>query len=208
MTWKISVTLAVLYVVAVILIAHLFVPPPYDWARNTVSDLAAQRLPYQWIMQAGFIGFGLLLNIGFAQKFIAAGKMIYTDVPVMLYGLAVLLSGFFSTAPFIDGVSYSAQESDLHSLFATAAGMCFVLGIFITLIKAPTPAARWLHLVFLVLVMGASVLFGLSENGAIPIGKGIAQRALYLVSFCWLLLGQSRSLGEHHGTGMAVARTS
>ena len=30
--------------------------------------------------------------------------------------------------------------------------------------------------------------FGLSESGTIPIGKGIVQRSLYLVSFIWLAM--------------------
>jgi hypothetical protein len=141
-------------------------------------------------MQAGFIGFGLLLNLGFAQKFIAAQKVSYPDLLIMLYGLAILFSGIFSTAPFIQGVSYSVQESNLHSFFATTAGISFSLGIFYRLVTAPTPSEKWLHTIFLVLVMGTSLLFGLSENGLLPVAKGIVQRSLYLVSFIWLFLSQ------------------
>jgi len=181
---------SIFFFVAVIVLAHFFTPPEYNWTQNTVSDLAAQGMKYQWIMQVGFIGFGLLLNLGFAQKFIAAQKVSYPDLLVMLYGLAILLSGFFSTAPFIQGVNYSAQESNLHSFFATAAGISFSLGIFYRLFTAATPAEKWQHAIFLVLVMGTSLLFGLSENGTLPVAKGIVQRSLYLVSFLWLFLSQ------------------
>ncbi len=173
-----------------ILIAHFYIPPEYNWTQNTVSDLSAQGLKYQWIMQAGFIGFGLLLNLGFIQKFIAAQKVSYPDLFIMVYGLAILLSGFFSTAPFIKGVSYSLQESNLHSLFATAAGISFSVGILYRLVMAPTPGEKWLHFIFLIAVMGISFLFGLSENGVLPVAKGIVQRSLYLVSFIWLFLSQ------------------
>jgi hypothetical membrane protein len=177
---------SILFFVVVIVLAHFFTPPEYNWTQNTVSDLAAQGMKYQWMMQAGFIGFGLLLNLGFVQKFIAAQKVSYPDLLIMLYGLAILLSGFFSTAPFIPGVSYSAQESNLHSVFATTAGIAFSLGILYRLVTAPTPAEKWQHALFLVLVMGTSLLFGLSESEIIPVAKGIVQRLLYLVSFLWL----------------------
>jgi hypothetical membrane protein len=184
------VIIAVLYFVAVIVLAHFFAPSEYRWTQNTVSDLAAQGLKNQWIMQAGFIGFGLLLNIGFVQKFIVAQKVSYPDILIMSYGLAILLSGFFSTEPFIKGVSFSAQQSSLHSTFATAAGISFSLGILYRLIIAPSPGEKWMHAIFLVLVMGTSLLFGLSENGILPVAKGIVQRSLYLVSFIWLVISQ------------------
>ncbi len=184
------------YFVAIIIVAHFFVPPEYHWAHNTVSDLAAQGLHYQWIMQLGFIGFGLLLNVGLISKSVSAKKIFYPDVLIMLYGLAVLLSGFFSAAPFLEGVSYSIQEDKLHSLFAQAAGVFFSLGILAYLITSPDPKEKLFHTVFLILVMGTSMLFGLEENGVIHIDRGLIQRTLYLVSFIWLLVSQYWSFGK------------
>lgn len=181
---------SIIYFIAVIVIAHFLVPPEYHWTQNTVSDLSAQGLKFQWVMQVGFIGFGLLLNVGFIQKFIAAQRVSFPDLLIMLYGLAILFSGIFSTAPFITGVSFSAQESSLHSIFATAAGISFSLGILYRLVTAPTPGEKWLHGVFLILVMGTSFLFGLSENAILPLAKGLVQRSLYLVSFIWLFISQ------------------
>lgn len=190
-----TIYLSIGYFIAVILVAHFFAPPEYVWTQNTVSDLAAQGLPHQWIMQGGFIGFGVLLNLGFIQKFIVARKVIYADVPLMLYGLAVLVTGFFSTMPFIAGIAYSAQESGLHSLFAQLAGGFFILGILYRLVLAPTIQEKWFHAVFFILVMGTSLGFGLSENGMLALGKGIIQKTMYAVSFIWLLLSQ-RQVGD------------
>jgi len=187
-----TITFSIIYFVGVIILSHFFVPSEYVWTQNTVSDLAAQGLPNQWIMQAGFIGFGLLLNLGFVQKFIAARKVIYSDISIMIYGLAVLVTGFFSTKPFIAGVDFSAQESDLHSLFAQIAGVFFIVGILYRLVIAPTSNEKWLHAIFLLLVIGTSLAFGLSENGIIPLGKGLIQKTMYLVSFIWLILSQRK----------------
>lgn len=182
------IKLAVVYFIAVIALAHFFTPPEYHWTQNTISDLAAQGLKNQWIMQAGFIGFGLLLNLGFILKFIAAQKITYPDLLIMFYGLAIVVTGFFSTEPFLQGARFSAQESSIHSIFATAAGVSLSLGIGYRLLTAAGAGERWQHGVFLALVMGISLLFGLSENGMLPAAKGIVQRMLYLVSFIWMFV--------------------
>ncbi|MCP4422231.1 MAG: DUF998 domain-containing protein [Chloroflexi bacterium] len=187
-----TVPFSVFYFVAVIIIAHFFVPTEYHWSQHTISDLAAQGLKYQWIMQAGFIGFGLLLNIGLISKFIATKRLFYPDVLIMLYGLAVLLSGFFSAAPFLEEVAYSVQEDNLHSLFAQAAGVFFSVGILAYLLFTSDPQEKLIHTIFLILVIGTSIIFGLEENGIIHLGRGLIQRILYLVSFIWLLLSQYR----------------
>ena len=184
------VVFSVVYFVVVILLAHFFVPPGYHWAQNTVSELASQGHKHKWIMQAGFIGFGMLLNIGIISKFTAAKKVIYPDVLIMLYGTAILLSGFFCAEPIDKSISYSLTEARLHSIFAFVAGISFSLSILWYFIVSSHPYERWFHLVFLALTLGSSILFGLSENGIVGIGKGVIQRILYITSFTWLLAGQ------------------
>ena len=165
-------------------------PAEYHWLQHTISDLAAQGLQHQRIMQLGFIGFGLLLNIGIISKLIATNEIFYPDVLIMLYGLSVLLSGFFSAAPFLEGVSYSIKQAKLHSIFAQAAGVFFSAGILFYLLFSSDPQEKIIHTIFLILVIGTSMAFGLEENGVIHLGRGLIQRILYLVSFIWLLISQ------------------
>jgi hypothetical membrane protein len=186
---------AVTYFVVVIITAHFFMPEAYHWTQHTISELAAQGLPHQWVMQTGFIGFGLLINLAFIQKFRRQKRIIGQDLLIMLYGTAVLLSGIYSTAPFLDGVVYSQSEADLHSLFAQIAGFSFSIAIFIYAVRGGSNG-RYGHSLFFLLVIGFSAGFGLSENGSIPIGRGLMQRLLYLVSFIWLLSSQYQSTTE------------
>jgi hypothetical membrane protein len=187
----IVIDLSVFYFVAVILLAQWLAPGEYRWTQNTVSELASQGVKNQWLMRAGFIGFGMLLTLGYIQKFTGAQRVALPDLLIVAYGLAILLAGFFSAAPYSAGVSYSVRESRLHSLFASVAGVCFSAGIFLQFLAAPTLAERWQHGVFLFLVTGVSLAFGLAENGTLALGKGIVQRILYLVSFAWLLVSQA-----------------
>ncbi len=180
------ILISIIYFIAVIIIAHFFAPPGYVWTRHTISELASQGHANKWIMQTGFIGFGLLLAGGLAWKFFTLGRINYPDLLIMVYGLAILITGIFCAAPIDSSLSFSANDARLHSLFATIAGFALVGGILWYLIISPDK--RGVHLTFLVLITGISMLFGLSESGTIPIGKGIIQRGLYLVSFIWLAL--------------------
>jgi hypothetical membrane protein len=178
--------IAVYTFLAVIVVAHLTPPPGYSWVDNTISDLASQGHRYKWIMQAGFIAYGLLLGVGVVWKSYSLGKINYPDLPILLYGLSVLVTGIYCTAPIDGSLSYSVRESQVHTIFATVAGFCLVAGILWHMIV--TPERRSYHFAFLLLVTLISMLFGLGESGTLPVGKGIVQRALYLVSFAWLVL--------------------
>jgi hypothetical membrane protein len=177
---------AILYFMGVIILAHFFAPPGYVWTKNTISDLGSQGHTHKWIMQAGFIGLGILLAGGLVFKFQSLGRINPPDILVMAYGLSVLVTGFYCAQPIDPHLSYSVKEAQVHSLFATVAGIFIVAGVLWYLVTAPS---RWaFHLTFLVLIIAISAMFGMSENGMIPLGKGIIQRALYLSAFIWLAL--------------------
>lgn len=185
--------IAVLYFIAVIVIAHFFVPPIYDWTQNTISDLAAQGHVYKWIMQLGFIGFGLILTAGVVHYFRQNTKR-YFLLFVAIYGLSVLVTGFFCAAAIDPSISYSVQEASVHSTFATVAGLAMSLGIFWQVVVSSNKRERWARLIFFVLVMGISGLFGLAENHILMLDKGIIQRALYLAGLTWLVYEERQIL--------------
>ena len=178
--------IAVTYFVVVIVLAHFFVPPIYDWTQNTISDLASQGHTYKWIMQAGFIGFGLLIAWGVASYF-SQNRRAYFLLFVAVYGLSILISGIFCAAPIDPSIPYSLRDSELHSMFATIAGISMSLGIFWQFAVSPNHRERWTRLTFFVLVIGISGLFGLAENHIFMLDKGIVQRILYLVGLAWLV---------------------
>jgi len=180
------ISIAVAYFIAVIVLAHFFVPPLYDWTQNTVSDLASQGHTYKWIMQTGFIGFGLLLTWGVIFHF-NKNRRVYFLLFVAVYGLSILMSGIFCTAPVDPSISYSVSESKLHSMFATIAGIAMSLGVFCQFVVSSNHRERWIRFAFFILVVGISGLFGLAENHILLLDKGIIQRILYLVGLTWLV---------------------
>ena len=183
----ITVDVAVIFFVAIIILAHFFAPIEYDWKLNTISDLGAQQYKNAWLMRMGFIGFGVLLSTALLWPFIITDEKNYSDLLIAIYALSILLSGFFSTAPFIETSTFSIGEDKWHSLFAQIAGIAFSFGILWHLLVYSNPNQKIVNFVFLLLVIGFSALVGLSKNELISIGFGLIQRGLYAVSFIWLL---------------------
>jgi hypothetical membrane protein len=166
----------VLFVLA-ILIAHIFSSNHYDWTKNTISDLGAQGYDRKLIMQIGFLIFGLILSAG-----IVINGLSWRNSPILIYGLCVGLTGIFCTKPFFTLDSYNVTQATIHSLLAQIAGVTFTLGILAHFFYAADKSEKWIHFVFFVLVIALSASFGLVKNY-----QGVSQRALYLISFIWLV---------------------
>lgn len=183
----ITTNLAIIFFLVIILLAHILAPTEYDWTLNTISDLGAQQYQNAWLMRFGLVGFGALLSGAVLLPFISSGKKNYSDILVVIYALSILMTGFFSTAPFLKGAAYSVTEDNLHSRLASVAGFAFSLAILWHLLAYSEQKYKTYHFLAFLLVMSFSVLVGLSKNDLLPIGMGLLQRGLYGVSFAWLL---------------------
>ena len=173
--------LSVVFIVLVILVAHIFVPEPYNWMHNTISELASQGYPNKWIMQIGFIGFGVLLSVGVLQNIRKERNYRFRQILLVIYAVGILFAGIFCTRSFVDGIPYSEIEARLHSFFASIAGFALSAAMLLYFLTDHS-RRRILHAISLVLVLGLSISFGLASSYA-----GIVQRILYLVGFIWLV---------------------
>jgi hypothetical protein len=177
-------------------------PGQYDFAGSglgtTRLQLAAEyhqrignpRAPSSMDHATGLHRIWLLVNLSLLVKTWTHQQIFWPDGWLMVYGSAISLSGIFCTAPIDNTVRYDSREAGWHSKCALMAGIAFSLCIFGYLMLSPVPLTKRVHLVFLVLVMGFSAVFGAAERQSIPIGRGIVQRLLYFTSFLWLLIGQ------------------
>lgn len=167
---------AVIFFVVTIVLAHFLADSNYKVQTNTISDLGAQGYSKGFVMQSGLFLFGVMLAVS-----VLINGVTILNAPILLYALCIAVTGVFSTKPFFGNDSYSVTQANLHSAFAQAAGILFCTAIAIQIYFEISLKVRLMHFVFLLLVLGMSVLFGVSKNYG-----GIFQRILYTVSFYWL----------------------
>jgi len=193
--------LAIAYILLFIVIAHIVVGEQYVWYQHSISQLAGQEYAQAWIMRAGFVGFGILVQIVGIGRIRATGRIWFRELALMAYGLCILASGFFSAAPFIEGVAYSEQEAQLHTLFATAGGWALTAGMLLYMLTETLNSRRPVHAAALVLTMGVSAAFF-----TLPTVSGALQYLLWVVGFSWLAyLG---SVTTFYPTGVEVPKTA
>lgn len=173
---------ATLFFILIIFVAQQAAPETYHWTQNTVSELASQGYKNKWIMQLGFIGFGILLTITATMNLNKKVLSWLREIPLAVYALCILFSGVFCTAPFLDTISYSQREAQLHSIGATVAGIAFSAALIAHMFTDSSMTRKWIHLATLLFVIGISLFFGMSSTN-----EGIIQRLLYSVSFIWLI---------------------
>jgi hypothetical membrane protein len=173
---------AVIYILIALIAAHFLVDDSYQWQVNSISQLGAQAYDKAWIIRSGFIGFGIIILLAGISRIKMNKGYWFREIPIMVYGFAILLSGIFSAEPFLEEVPYSTQEAHLHGVFATVAGFALTIAILMFTFTDVPNIKRIGHFTALVLVTVFSLLFGMLPNFA-----GIMQRLLWIVGFTWLL---------------------
>jgi hypothetical protein len=106
----------------------------------------------------------------------------YTEIPLLVYAGLVAASGIFCTGPFAQIEEYSERDDRLHSFFAQIGGVFFTPTILLKGLVAETLTLAVPDILFLIL----ATLTALFYSRAKPSMKGIAQRAMWVVSFIWL----------------------
>jgi len=173
---------AVLYILVAIIIAQILIPETYDWVTNSISQLGAQDYDQAWIMQAGFIGFGLILAFGIVKRLIKKQASWQSDVPLLIYTIAIIFTGVFQAKPFSASDDYSIQEAKIHSGFAISAGLALSLSMFVYIFISKSQIEKVWHWIFMFLIMIFSMLFFMVKEY-----DGVIQRILMLIGFIWLV---------------------
>ena len=173
-------TFAAGFFTAIILVAHAIAPAPYSWTVYSISHLGAQGYEYAWMMRFGLISYGAHVVIAAILKIARRPRTGWPHGFIGIYGFAILLSGFFSTSPFLLGVPFSTSEANLHSIFASLAGIALSAAMVAFAVMARTPRGRIIHLVALVLTLLIPEVFFRFSDAA-----GVSQRLVWLVVLAW-----------------------
>ena len=148
-----SARFGVLAILLAMLVAPFFSHPEYSALAHTTSQLGGQNMPGAWIMNGGFV----------------------------LFGLAMVATGLWSTGTAEFGNPVNAREDWWHSFFATALGFAFA-GACAAALFGPRgrldDPISWVGL-------AASALLPLAMQ-ALGHYAGALQRAMFAISFVWI----------------------
>jgi hypothetical membrane protein len=196
-----GVRLTNLLIVSIIFLAHFFAPEGYVFYQHTMSELAGQGVPNDWILTTGFI-VGGASYIAFAFYYLQKQKL-----PVWLFwltalnGLMTLLLGFFPTS--YDGlVNADVNETVviIHRYIAYASNLLTLASITTHAALSKQKNLKLRHLFFLVFAFVFSGFFVLYNQDI----RGVFQRLILLTTTLWtlssygeLVLSKNRSVQQN-----------
>ncbi len=116
------------------------------------------------------------------EAWLHLGKFWFQKAILSVFGLSLVFAGIFQHAPIIEGVSFDSAEDKLHSVFATAVGFSFV--IYAVSSAFIEKAAR--HRI-MDISAGLAATFLSVLMFYFPDFSGIWQRAIFIITFAWLI---------------------
>ena len=184
--------LAPLYYAAVATLATLLAPPTYSSTEHTMSQLAAPEMPNRDLMNAGFAGYGVLVQgLGPLLHHEAGGgrrgRMLWGLVA--LYGLGAMLAAKYPTnseTEVLPGIS----EDTAHD----AAGVMTFASIMSLMAVAPgalreRPAWNGWWSWFSYAMFGATCTLSAPFYSRMwPLKRGLLQRGFFVTTMTWILV--------------------
>lgn len=172
--------LGVIVALTAIIVGPYFTAPGYSSVGNAISELGAQATPNAWIMNTGFVAYGLGVLVDAIRRLRTAPLV---AVAFMVFGLAMCLNAVFSHRPIDHAIPYDVRADEFHSLFATAVGISFTFG---AIAQSFLERGLWLRLACYAAAATAIILpLGMLQFPGI---QGALQRLMFAISFTWLVV--------------------
>ncbi len=176
---------AYLVLITAMFILPLFSFEEYSILKNTTSQLGAQNTPNAWIMNLVFILAG---SASIVEGWIHLKQYWFQKFVITIFGLTLILTALFQTAPIVEGIPFNDYEDRMHTFFANIVGFSFAVFAFSAAFIERTTGERALALLVSILAIGLSVLMFSFAGYA-----GILQRTMFIIAFGWLIFFYSRA---------------
>jgi len=175
-----STRIGVFFAILAIVVSPLFAAPGYSILEHSISELGAQMTPNAWIMNFGFLLFGLGILVDAVRRL--------RDAPLgaisfIVFGMSMMFNGVFSHRPIDPDIPYDLLEDQLHSMFSGGVGVAFAVGTLCFAFAEEDRRAK----VACVLASAAAVLIPLCMVIYSEVA-GLLQRIMFAISFVWLVI--------------------
>jgi hypothetical protein len=176
---KVIASIGISLILSAMIIGPFFSPPEFSWLRHSTSEQAGQHIAGAWIMRLGFVAFG--------SGTLSAALIDWRTRPLVraglvMFGLGLIGTAAWSNASILPGVSSDIREDWLHSVASGVVGTAFAAACAARLFVPGGARSSWIGWVGLVVAVAVPLAMG-----ALPEFRGILQRAMFVVSFVFIV---------------------
>lgn len=161
-------------------IAPLQLDEGYSIIEHTTSESAAQGVDGGWVARAGFLMLGsavFWLAVLSRRRWGLGGALL-----LGLFGLLMVSAAAFSSKPWQETAPYDSTEDLLHSVAASAMGLCFIIGLISVGVSRISASQRALDF----FAAGAAIALSIGLLVFDDV-QGLLQRLMFLVGYAWFI---------------------
>ncbi|MFD1031379.1 DUF998 domain-containing protein [Metaplanococcus flavidus] len=147
----------------------------YSLLSNTTSHLGAKGSPNSWVMNSVFVALGTMAILVTFHTGVR-----YHQIVGAIFGLSLVMTGFFQHAPLIQSMSVNQLEDQIHSIFAGITGFSFtILAVDHTFISSGSQRTAGIIMAIVAIVISLAMM-------NFPAIMGLLQRVMFVSAFGWL----------------------
>ena len=171
---------AFLLLLPIMFVLSFYSADTYSIIKNTTSHLGAQSTPNAWLMNAAFVIVGIACVL---EAWLHLGRFWFHKILLSIFGLSLAFTGIFHHAPIIEDVIFNSLEDRLHSIFATIVGFSFTIYAISSAFIEKAVKHRIIDIAvgFTATILSLLMIY-------LPDYSGIWQRAIFIITFIWLIL--------------------
>lgn len=183
----------VVFFIVLSVIASMNAPDSFSWSQNSLSTLGAQAFDAAWMMNAAWIGFGVLIVL------IAAGYHQKEDLPqaltfpIIVFGIAVILLGIWRYDNIFETVDVDVDEVEDHVIFYGVALISLTLSITLHGLLSTHKIIKRIHLMCALLLLMMMIILEFTTTY-----NGLFERVIWFIILVWLIsmFGRVNSRGN------------
>ena len=183
----------VIFFIVMAEIASFNAPVLFSRLEHTFSVLGAQSFDRAWLMNTGWIGFGVLVIV------IATGYHHKEDLPlaitypIIAFAISVILIGIWRSDQVLLEALTDVEEANDHLIFYTIACGSVTFGILLHALMSASKTLKIVHVLFAVLMVILMLLLRFTTNY-----QGLWDRLMWLIIFVWLIsmYGRMHAYGD------------
>jgi len=157
-------------------------PELFSRVHHTFSVLGAQAFDEAWLMNACWIGFGVLVLIVTSLYHQKEDLPLAITYPVIAFAISVILIGIWRSDSNLVEALTDVEEAKDHLIFYTIGLGSMTLGIILHALMSQSKKMKYVHLVFaIIMVILMALLYLTSEY------QGLFDRLLWAVILIWLI---------------------
>ena len=172
----------VVFFIVLALIASFDAPDSFSWYQYPLSTLGAQAFDNAWLMNAAWMGFGLLVLLIAAAYHQKEDLPQALTFPIIVFGICIILLGVWRYDNIFEVVEIDFDEVEDHLIFYAVALISLTLSIAFHALLSKEKVMRNIHIVYAGLMIIMMVLL-------VTVTKysGLLERMTWFLIFIWLI---------------------